>query len=128
MHFKCFKSVAGINSTHTKKNDIKQVCVLFSGYLPLRITPPIFNMGSMLTGQAANLAYHAPLGQFVIGTNLFTWTNQMRKKCLLVKTHLGYIKYNRFHGNPEYKLNFDSIHSKLIISQPMFNINGQSWY
>ena len=47
MHIKCFKSATGINSTH--KIDIKHVCVIFSGYLPLRITPPIFNMGSMFT-------------------------------------------------------------------------------
>ena len=77
MHIKYFKSATGINSTKKKKkkNDIKHVFVLFSGYLPLRITPPIFNMGSMLTGRAANLAYLSPPGQFVMGINLFTWTN-----------------------------------------------------
>ena len=73
MHIKCFKSATGINST--QKNHIKHVCVLFSGYLSLRITPPIFNMGSILTGRAANLAYLAPPGQFVMGINLFTWNN-----------------------------------------------------
>ena len=57
MHIKCFKSATGIHST--QKHYIKHVCVLFSGYLPLRITPPIFNMGSMLTGRAVNLAYLA---------------------------------------------------------------------
>ena len=73
MHIKYFKSATGINST--QKNNIKHVCVLFSGYLPLRITPPIFIMGSMITGRAANLAYLAPPGQFVMGISLFTWTN-----------------------------------------------------
>ena len=73
MHIKCFKLATGINST--QKIDIKHVCVLFSGYLPLRITPPIFNMESMLTGRAANLAYLAPPEQFVMGISLFTWTN-----------------------------------------------------
>ena len=73
MHIKYFKSATGINST--QKIDIKHVCVLFSSYLPFKITPPIFNMGSMLTGRATNLAYLAPPGQFVMGINLFTWTN-----------------------------------------------------
>ena len=62
MHIKCFKSAIGINST--KEIDIKHVCVLFSCYLPLGITPPIFNMGSMLTGRAANLDYLAPQDNF----------------------------------------------------------------
>ena len=59
-------------------------------------------MGSMLTGRTANLAYLALLGQFVMGINLFTWTNYMRENKIVFqeKTHLGYIKYNRFHGNP----------------------------
>ena len=58
-----------------KKIDNKHVCDLFPGYLPLGIIPPTFNMGSMLTGRAANLAFFAPTGQFLMGADLFTWTN-----------------------------------------------------
>ena len=70
--FQCtIKSVVSINLTH--------VCVLFFCYLPLGITPPIFNMGSMLTGStnrpATNLAYHEPTGQFFMGSKLFTLNN-----------------------------------------------------
>ena len=54
MHFKCFKSATSI----------KHVCVLFSSYLLLGITPLIFNMGSMLKWSAnrpaTNLAYMNP--------------------------------------------------------------------
>ena len=60
MHIKCFKSATGINSR--QKIDMKHVGDLFYGYLPLGITPPTFNMGSMLTGWAANLAFYAPTG------------------------------------------------------------------
>ena len=53
----------------------------FFSYLPLGITPPIFNMGSMLTGSAnrpaTNLAYHEPPGQFLMGSKLFTLNNWM---------------------------------------------------
>ena len=66
--------------------------------MPLRITPPNFKIGSMLTGQAANLAYLAPRDngyQFVHLDQL-----NEKKNVFQEKTHLGYIKYNRFHGNP----------------------------
>ena len=99
MHIKCFKSATGINSTH--KIDIKHVCVLFSGYLPLRITPPIFNMGRMLTWRAANLAYLA-LPRTICHGYQFVHLDQLNEEKNVFKknTHLGYIKYNRFHGNP----------------------------
>ena len=54
---------------------MKHVCDLFSGYLSLGITPPTFNMGSMLTGRAANFAFLAPTGQFLMGANSYTWPN-----------------------------------------------------
>ena len=77
MHFKCFKSATGINLTH--KNRYKHFCVLFFCYLPLGITPPILNMGIMLTGSAnrpaTNLAYHEHPGQFLMGSKWFTLNN-----------------------------------------------------
>ena len=90
VHIKCFKLATGINST--QEFDIQHVCVLFSGYLPLKITPPIFNMESMLTRRTASLAYLAPPGQFIMGINLFTWTNLMRKNVFQEKTHFSYMK------------------------------------
>ena len=74
MHIKCFKSAKGINSRQ-KRNDMKPVYDLFYGYLPLGITPPTFNMGRRLTGRTANLAFFAPTGQFLMGVDLFTWSN-----------------------------------------------------
>ena len=66
MHFKCFISATGIHLTH--ENRSKTCLLLFSCHLPLGITPPIFNMGSMLTGSAnrpaTNLAYHNPQDNF----------------------------------------------------------------
>ena len=48
----------------------------------------------------------------------------MRKNALKKKTLLGYMKSYRFHGTPRYILNYDSIHSKLIIfQQPVFIID-----
>ena len=98
MHIKYFKSATDINVT--QKNDIKHVCVLFSGYLPLRITPPIFNMGRMLTGQAANLAYLVPQDNLSWVSICSLGPTKWEKNVFQEKTHLGYIKYNRFHGNP----------------------------
>ena len=68
----------------------------FSGYLPLKITPPIFNNVSMLTRRTANLAYLAPPVTICNGYQ-FVHLDQLNEK---EKTHLGYIKYNRFHSNP----------------------------
>ena len=54
MHINCFNSATGTNTTRKtmkKQNKKKQhIFGLFSDYLPLSINPPIFNMGSMLTG------------------------------------------------------------------------------
>ena len=46
------------------------------------------------------------------------------KKKLIWATYKSY----RFHGNLPYVLNGDSTQSKFGISQPVINIDWQSWY